>query len=150
MENYRKKLKNQNILFAVCIAVLLAVQALAYLEIIHPAVAIERWSGFWNGFIAGAAMGVTIIMVIGVVKNLRAMRSEAALKRLYAKENDERTAEICRKAQSGGVRIFMCAMVVAIVVSGYFNVVVSLTCIACTLALGLTVAFGKLYWSRKL
>ncbi len=151
METYRKKLKIQSIFLALALVVLIAVQVLAYLETITPiALESERWSGLWNGFIAGACLGLSILFFIGLLNNIRAFFREDALKKLYIKAHDERNAQIAVHAQSMGCRIFLSAMLVVIIVAGYFHVLVCLTCLAVTVALSLTVALCKLYYCRKL
>ena len=105
---------------------------------------------YWNGFIAGAAFGIMALLAVGVVLNLRAMRSGAALKRRYAKENDERQAEICKRARSSGLTITIFVLLLAVIVSGYFNVTVSLTCLACLFVTALAGNLSKLYWNSRI
>lgn len=151
METYRKKLKVQSILLALALIILIAVQVLAYRETITPiALENERWSDLWNGFVAGACLGLSIMFFIGLLNNIRALIREDALKKLYIKEHDERNAQIAMHAQSMGCQIFLSVMLVVTIVAGYFHVLVCLTCLAVTVALSLTVAFCKLYYSRKL
>ena len=150
MEKYREKLKNQNILYLIGVVILIAVQTLAFAGVLRPATSNDHWAGAWNGFIAGAAFGIMALLVVGIVLNLRAMRSEAALKRLYAKENDERQAEICKRARSSGLSISIFTMLLAVIVSGYFNVTVSLTCFACLVVTVLAGDVSKLYWNGRI
>lgn len=90
MEEYRNKLKIQNVFFSVCSAVLIVVQILAYSGVIDPVNSGKSWADFWHGFIAGVALGVTAIMIFGLIKNLIALKNNKQLKKLYVKENDER------------------------------------------------------------
>lgn len=151
MEEYRRKLKMQNIIFLLGTAVLIAVQIVAYSGIISPAeVPDKRWADFWNGFYAGISMGVTFIFILGFIINLRAMRSEKALKKLFIKENDERKREICEKGKSAGASAYAFCMLAAAIVGGYFNITICITLIAATLGLSLFMIAGKLYYSKKL
>ena len=150
VEKYREKLKNQTILYLIGVVVLIAVQALAFAGVLRPVTSNEHWAGAWNGFIAGASFGIMVLLVVGIVLNLWAMRSEAALKRLYAKENDERQAEICKRARSSGLTISIFTMLLAVIVSGYFNVTVSLTCLGCLIVTALAGNFSKLYWNNRI
>ena len=150
MENYREKLKIHNILYAIGALALLAIQVLAYSGLVSPVGADERWQGFYNGFIAGAAFGVMALFIVGLVMNLRALRSEKALKKQYIKETDERSRQITAMGKSAGATIFLLLMVPAAIILGYFNVTVFITCIGCVLALSLLMACSKLYFSRKL
>ena len=113
MEEYRNKLKIQNVFFSVCSAVLIAVQILAYSGVIDPVNSGKSWADFWNGFIAGVALGVTAIMIFGLIKNLIALKNNKQLKKLYVKENDERKKEICTKGKSAGATAYLCCMIAA-------------------------------------
>lgn len=150
MENYREKLKIHNILYSVGALALLAIQVLAFTGLVSPVGADERWQGFYNGFIAGAAFGVMALFIVGLVMNLRALRSEKAMKKQYIKETDERSRQITAMGKSAGATIFLLLMVPAAIILGYFNVTVFITCIGCILALSLLMGGAKLYFSRKL
>lgn len=149
MEQYRKKLKMDNLIIGVCIAALLAIQILAYCEVVQPPMD-SRFADYWNGFIAGAAMGLMLFMILGIVRNLRAMRSEQSLQKLYNKDNDERTRQICTQGQANGARLFVVVMLPASIISGYFNTTVFFTCVAAVLGLSVFMGLGKLYYHRKL
>lgn len=150
MENYREKLKIHNILYGVGALALLAIQVLAFTGLVSPVGADERWQGFYNGFIAGAAFGVMALFIVGLVMNLRALRNEKAMKKQYIKETDERSRQITAMGKSAGATIFLLLMVPAAIILGYFNVTVFITCIGCILALSLLMGGAKLYFSRKL
>ena len=150
MEKYKSKLRTQNVVFLFGIVLLIAVQVLAYCRVIQPVAAGERWADGWNGFIAGAALAAMVFLIIGLIFNLRALRSENALKKLHAKEHDERTHQIILRAQGAGVEIFLQGMIPVIIVCGYFSIPVALTCLACVAALALIVCGAKMYWFRKL
>lgn len=150
MENYRKKLKFQSWFNSIGALVLLTVQVLAYMGVISPAAGGESWGAFWNGFIAGASFGVMALLIFGAVKYIRALHNEAALKKLYVKENDERTKMIYEKSRSLGSSIFLLGMLPAMVITGYFSTTVFFSCLACALALSLISIFCKLYYSKAL
>lgn len=150
MEKYKKSLKLQSALIAAGVLCLIAVQILAAFRVFTPVVSDEHWAELYAGFIAGAALGVTLLLLIGFIKNQRALRSEAELKKLYAKEHDERRIQICYNAQSGAYRVCTLALLVAIIVTGYFNVTVSLTCLIIVLVQSVTAVLFKLYWHKRL
>ena len=140
MENYREKLKIHNILYGIGALALLAIQVLAFTGIVSPVGADERWHGFYNGFIAGAAFGVMALFIVGLILNLRALRNEKAMKKQYIKETDERSRQIAVMGKSAGATLFLLLMVPAAIILGYFNVTVFITCIGCvknTLAINL-------------
>lgn len=149
MEQYRRKLKLQNILLAVGFMILVVIQVLAYLGIVTPN-SDEHWADYWNGFIAGAAAGICILFLIGFLINIRALRNETKLKKLYIKENDERSAQVQKNGKSAGATIFMIIALPAAIVSGYFNITVFLTIVACEMVLSLIICGAKLYYNRML
>ncbi|MGN0981398.1 MAG: hypothetical protein ACI4O0_00755 [Candidatus Limivicinus sp.] len=149
MENklkiYRDKLIFENIVMALGTAALLAVQFLR----LRP-----RYEGnygdFYQGFLAGMAAGLCLLLVIGLVRNLMAILKEERLKALYIKENDERRAAVHTNGRSLGASIFLLASIPGMVVVGYFNVTAFFTMVACVLALSVCCALGKLYYARKM
>lgn len=150
MENYRKKLKFQVWLNSIGALALLVVQVLAYVGVISPAAGGERWGSFWNGFIAGAALGVMLLFIITVIIYIRALHNEERLKKLYVKENDERTRIIYEKSRSLGSSIFLLGMIPAMIIAGYFSTTVFFTCLACALALSIVTVICKLYYGKAL
>lgn len=150
MENYRKKLKAQNIIFVICALALATVLILGFSGVIKPIEGMEDWKDYWNGMISGMSMAFITIMIIGIVKNVIAMKNPEKLRKQYAKENDERNAQIAEKGKSSGSSIFLLFMPVIIIISGYFNVIVCFTCLAITFGLSFSMLFGKLYYSKKM
>ena len=150
MEKYRKSLRLQSVLIAAGILCLILVQVLAFCGVFTPAVSDAHWSSMYAGFIAGAAFGVTVLFIVGLVKNLRALRSEARLRRIYAKNNDERWIQICAKAQGGAYRVSLLVLLLAVIVTGYFSIPVSLTCLVIVFVQSVIGGVLKLYWDRRL
>ena len=124
MENYREKLKIHNILYGIGALALLAIQVLAFTGIVSPVGADERWHSFYNGFIAGAAFGVMALFIVGLILNLRALRSEKAMKKQYIKETDERRRQIAVMGKSAGDIAFY-AYIVPFLISTAAGAVIS-------------------------
>jgi hypothetical protein len=150
MEKYKRSLKLQNGLYLFGAALLIAVQVLAFCQIIQPVAADSHWAARWNGFIAGASFSVMCIFMLGLFFNLRALLSETALKKLHAKAFDERSEQIALHAQACGARIFLIVMLPVLIVCGYFSVAVSVSCLCCVLLLSVIIAVAKLYWHHRL
>ena len=137
MEHFRVKLKTDTLITAILALVLLTVGLLAianeagYINWFTPITGDSHWHARWNGFITGASVGLCVFMIIGLVRNIRALRNESALKKLYVKLNDERTAEIIKSAQAAAYRTFLYVGLVAVIVAGYFSITVSLTILVC-------------------
>lgn len=150
MENYRKKLKAQNIIFSICALALATVLILGFSGIIKPIEGNEHWKDYWNGMISGMSLAFIAIMIIGIIKNVIALKNPKKIKKQYAKENDERNAQIAEKGKSSGASIFLMIMPVIIIISGYFNIIVCFTCLAVTFGLSISMILGKFYYSKKM
>ena len=154
METYREKLKAQNVIIMVCITILVAFSALniaAECGIVPfgPSVGDSHWQARWRGFCTGASFGILALLVYGLIANLRALKNDKQLKKLFIKEHDERTQKICTAARSSGTQVFLIFGLIAIIIAGYFSVTVSITIMACVLCLSLICVFLKLYYGRK-
>ena len=154
METYREKLKAQNVIILVCITILVAFSALniaAECGIVPfgPSVGDSHWQARWRGFCTGASFGILALLVYGLIANLRALKNDKQLKKLFIKEHDERTQKICTAARSSGAQVFLIFGLIAIIIAGYFSVTVSITIMACVLSLSLICVFLKLYYGRK-
>ena len=154
METYREKLKAQNVIIMVCITILVAFSALniaAECGIVPfgPSVGDSHWQARWRGFCTGASFGILALLVYGLIANLRALKNDNQLKKLFIKEHDERTQKICTAARSSGTQVFLIFGLIAIIIAGYFSVTVSITIMACVLSLSLICVFLKLYYGRK-
>lgn len=156
MEQYKNNLKVQNVISGVIALAAAAVVALGFSGVVDshfiltPSYQNEHWAGFWNGLYSGMAFWICLLSIICIVRNCLALRSEKKLKKMYVKENDERTHAIW--AKSGGQSYWFVAggMMTAIVVSGYFNPVVCLTILGCLLYFCLVRLGLKLYYSKKI
>ena len=154
METYREKLKAQNVIIFVCMTILMAFSALniaAECGIVPfgPSVGDSHWQARWRGFCTGASFGILALLIYGLIANLRALKNDRQLKKLFIKEHDERTQKICTAARSSGAQVFLIFGLIAIIIAGYFSVTVSITIMACVLCLSLICVFLKLYYGRK-
>lgn len=149
MQAYRKKLKFETGFLIFACLLLLAVQVLAFCRVIRP-LAGPHWADFWNGMLAGAGFGLTVLFLVGIIVNLRALRNQERLKKLYVKESDERTAQIVRASQSAGYRMGVSLMLVAGFVAGYYNVGISLACLACAFGQSVITCLAKLYYHQTM
>ena len=155
MKEYRAKLKIDTLITAISAVILAAVSALAtaneigLVDLFSPMAGDSHWHSRWNGFVTGASAGLLILMVLILVRNLKAMKDEKALKKLFIKDNDERTAEIYKSAQAAAYRTVLLVGLVAVIVAGYFNVTVSLTILVSIMIAAVIGILYKVYFSRK-
>lgn len=153
MEKFRDKLKLNNFITAVCAFLLAAfcfIMAAAEAGLIPLTPAGDsHWQHMWRGFCVGAACGVLGVMIFGLVRSIRALQDEEKLKKLYVEENDERAVQIWTAARAMAMRTFLMLALAAGVVAGYFNMVVSITILACAVVLSVMGALFKVYYSIK-
>lgn len=90
----------------------------------------ERASAFVSGFQLGLLCALTLALLASVVKYYRALKDDAALKRLYYKENDERACYIAQQVGKSSLPIMTAVMTVAAIIAGYFSMTVFLTIFA--------------------
>lgn len=156
MKNFREKLKIDNIVSGIGCAVLLVFGFLSVagetglIPAFTPAAGDSHWQSQWRGFILGASTGILALMLFGLIRNLRAMKDEEKLRKLYIKCHDERTIQVQTSAQAAGLRTALILGIVAVVVAGYFSVTVSMTILSCVLFTSLITVGFKLYYHKKL
>lgn len=150
MQEYRQKLKKEITINAIGVALLLAVQTLAWLGVIRPVAAGEHFQDYWNGFIAGLCFGIMALMLVGIIIDARALKNEQRLRKLYIKWSDERTRAICDKARSTAANIFLLSMLPVTVIAGYFSVTVFFSFLGAELFMAVTTNICKLYYKKTM
>ena len=156
MKEYRAKLKIDTLITAIAAVILAAVSGMftasemGLVDLFTPMAGDSHWHSRWNGFVTGAATALLILMVLILARNLKALKDEKALKKLYVTNHDERTAEIYKSAHSAAYRTFLLVGLVAVIVAGYFNVTVSLTILACICTAAVMGLLYKFYFSKKI
>ena len=137
MEQYKEKLKIQNVVMGICCMVLTIFAVLAigselgWFSILHPATGDSHWKSTWYGYIFGATIGVFAVMLACIIRNCRAMKDEKKMKKLYVQAHDERTIQIQTLARNTAMQILLCVGLVATVIAGYFSITVSITIFVC-------------------
>ena len=155
MEEFREKLKIQNIIIAISAFILTTVSILAALgeaEIIpffKPVGGDSHWQSMWRGFISGATAALFVAMLISLVRGIRALKDEKKLKKLYVTQNDERSIQIWTSARASSMQAFLMLGMVASIVAGYFSATVAFTIWACLVLQSLLGLGFKVYYSKK-
>ena len=132
---------------ALCLALLLWGVLSGYLR---PDDSRTHFGDYLAGFQLGGLVGIQGILIINIIRNVRALKDETRLKAMYIKEHDERTQLIW--AKSGGTVMYVCAiaLILAGIVGGYYNPIVFFSLISAGVFLLLVKAGCKIYYSRKL
>lgn len=154
MEDYKEKLKLQNWILGCSCAILACFCVLGFLAEmgiveLTPITGDSHWKSQWRGGISGASFSLLILMCIGLIRNLMAMKDEKKLKKLYIKENDERKIQIQTAAQAAGCRTFLIVGLVAAIVAGYFHMVISISILCSVFAQSILTLIFKLLYSKK-
>lgn len=155
MEQFKKKLQIENIVFAIVLVILAGFMILAFvgeagLLPLTPVAGDSHWHSRWRGFCAGAAGGLLALMVVGLIRNFLAMKSQEKLKKLFIRQNDEREWEIYNKALCAAMRVCLLLGIVAVVVVGYFNATAGLTLLIAIFCASLICLGFKLYYRKTL
>lgn len=155
MKEFKEKLKVQNTITLFCCIVLFLFTVIVILAeagvfpVLVPLTGDTHWHSRWRGFITGASTGILALMVLKLIRSIKALKDEAKLKKMYIEVTDERQIQIWTAARAESMRAFVLLGLVAGIVAGYFSVTVSVTIIACVTIHSL-MGFGfKLYYSSK-
>lgn len=154
MEQYKEKLKKQNIVLSLCIGVLAVCAVLPYaaeagLFPLTPVTMDSHWQSMWRGFVSGGSTGILGLMVFILIRNLLAIRDDKKLKKLYVKMHDERTIQLFHNARSAAMTVFLIGGLIAVIVTGYWSATVSITILVCVMVCSSMCMWFKLYYDRK-
>jgi hypothetical protein len=156
MELFREKLKIQNLAIGMCCFILALFSFLAaageagIIGFMQPAIENSHWQSMWRGIVMGMSVGILIVLIAFLIRNILALKDEKRLKKLYVETNDEREIQIWTAARSTAMQLFLMVGVVAAIVAGYFSMTVSITIIVCMFLQSITGFFCMLYYRIKL
>lgn len=150
MERYKKQLKIETIFSLIVCAVAAALVVLSATQIIQPLAEGTIWQDFWNGFISGVSAAVAALSLLGIIKNIRALRDEKKLRARYIKAHDERTLEIWKQSAANSYWFYTMGLLLAAVVAGYFSHIAFFCILGCLLYFCLLRLILKVYYTKKL
>ena len=156
MEAFRDKIKVQNLAIGMCCFILAFFSFLAaagqagIIGFMQPASGDSHWQSMWRGLVMGMSVGILIVMIAFLIRNLLALKDEKKLKKLYVETYDEREIKIWTAARSTAMQLFLMIGVVAAIVAGYFSMTVSITIVVCLFLQSITGFFCMLYYRIKL
>ena len=154
MEEYREKLKLSLRITAISAAILFGFSVVGFLaeaELISltPVTENIHWQSMWRGLISGVSFGIAVLMLIGIIRTVKALRNDAELKKLYVKDHDERQIQIWTSARALSMQIFLIIGMVAGIIAGYFSMTVGITILVCVVVHSLIGMMCKIYYSKK-
>lgn len=156
MELYKEKLKLNNILLGIGSLVMAVFSLLAigseldWFAFVRPVAGDSHWHSTWYGYVSGASFGLFSLMLFYLIRNLRALKDEKKLKKLYVKEHDERTVQIWTLARNTAMQMMLWIGLAATVIAGYFSITVSITILICTFVSSILGLLLMGYYSKKL
>ena len=150
MNEYRKVLKSRLIIAICCAGMALIAVSCGILLTKEAETAASTFNdGFVKGFPLGLFTGFFALLVFYIVRCIRALTNEEALKKLYILENDERKKAIRQSAL--GVSFFFTGgiLVVGLTIASFYNTVVAMTLAAVLAVHVLAGGVFKLIYSMK-
>lgn len=148
MKQYRKELEKRRnwLLIALSIIVIiLSTNRYLNLEII---VQNKEAADFMHGLFAGTVVGIELVLVVMMIRIVRALGNDAALEKLYIEETDERMAFIRNKI-GGTFATFMTffqiiiAIALAFVDIRFTMVLYAVTAVECIIRLAMKAWYMK-------
>ncbi len=147
MEKFRAKIQKRVLILSLTAIFTAAVYLLLVSGLIMDTPSVPD---FVRGFNMGAFSGVELVLVFFTVKYSVSMKNEAALKKLYIEENDERRKMIFQKTGAVGMTLFIILSAIGAIIAGFFNQTVFFTLIGTTALGSLIRGVCKLYYHNKL
>ena len=148
MKEFRLKIIKRRWIFASLNLIAVFVILMSYLYG-QPTPNNQNMNDMLQGFRVGICLGLELIFVKQIRDILKALKSEANLRQLYIKENDERNKLIIQQTGSIGYSIAMFGLLLATIVSSFLNIVVCITFLFSTMFLCVIKGALKLYYHRK-
>jgi len=150
MDEYKKTVKGRLILLVICALVSIAAVVVGFRLTVHAETPTSTYAdGFTRGLPLGLFTSFCVLILIGIAQYIRALASEAALKKMYISENDERKKLIRQSALGKSFFFTAGALVVGITVASFYNNVVTITLMAVLIVHAFAGAIFKIYYLIK-
>lgn len=126
MENYKKSLSTGiNFMYIGIILSMLVTIGLVFYS--YRLMDNSNIGDFVHGVQTGMFGGIFIALILGIIKNKKILKDETSLKQSYIVANDERSKFVFSKMSLTAVYVEHFFLMLAIVISGFFNEIVCLT-----------------------
>lgn len=146
MDKFKEKIRYRILFLLITLFIFIAIYLILFLNqgnLVKP-------SGKIISFHGGALTSFSIILILNIYKNLKALKDEKELKRLYIRENDERAIMILQKTGAIGINICICGFAIATIIAGYFSNIGFFILLGSTLFVALVKGMFKIYYHRKI
>jgi len=159
LDAFRKKVRTRNYIGIVLLLIGAALIAMNFIMKEHVTSGGEAagffsdsgfvFSDFGLGFNFGIVCGFMITAIFYIYRNVKALKDDEKLKKLYIAETDERNLLILQKSGSVGLNVITIGLLIGASVSIYFNEMVFFTLLGACLFVSLVRLVFKLYYHKK-
>lgn len=140
MEKFKQQLRHRIFYVGVYCGIVIALNILAIFF---------NLESFAAAFASGVSWGIGGVMIFYVVRYRAALKDEEKLKKLYIEENDERQKLIDAKIGSSGIDILAMFLLLAMIISNFFNQTVFYTLFSTVIFIILVKFALKFYYNKK-
>ena len=143
MEDFKKKLIQKSRLIAgfCCFALPVYIGLMRF---------VKNADEFTVGLVTGMFIGIMLVSVFNLAKIQTALNNEEKLREMYIQQTDERNIAISKETMktSGFISVMITAL--AVIISGFFNPVISIT-LAISLVADAVITFAvRSYYNKKM
>ncbi|MEO3946366.1 hypothetical protein [Gorillibacterium sp. CAU 1737] len=156
MESFEKRIRFRMKAFSILLVVsaLLTVSIALWQHSVGEVSGTDEMGSFFKGMIKGMQIGVFLgifaAMLGFIVQYAKALKNEAALKKLYIEENDERSRLISFRSLSFSFSLILGMVGLAGGIAVFFHAAVAFTLFAVLILMVLTYFISWVIYSRRL
>lgn len=141
MEKFKQQLRRRILFVGVYCGIVIILDILAiFLNL----------ESFAAAFGSGICWGIAAVMLFNVIRYQSSLKNEEKLKKLYIEENDERQKLIEAKIGKTSNSISIMSLVLAMIISNFFNQTVFYTLLAAVMFIVLIQLTLKAYYNKKI
>ncbi|MDE6501455.1 MAG: hypothetical protein K2L10_05180 [Ruminococcus sp.] len=143
MEDFKKKLtqKYRLIAYFCCCALLICFGLMRF---------VKGADDFAVGLVSGMFSGIMIVSVFNLARIHKALHNEEKLKEMYIQQTDERNVAIGKETMKTSSFISIMVTALAVIVSGFFNPIISITLAISLIADSVITIAVKSYYNKKM
>jgi hypothetical protein len=149
MELYKKTVQKRMAVLSFMVLAIGLPMIFDAFNVMKPIGGNAAWGDFWHGMLLGMGIAAEILGILFVVRYMDILKDDAKLKAAFIRENDERGTVIASHVGRNTYWFDMPALILGIIIGGYFNQTVSLTCLAIFTYLLLTRTALYAYYHKK-
>ena len=146
MDKFKIKIRNRILLLIILLVGLITIYFILFMNQDK----LPKSSKNIMSFHGGVLSSFSILLILNIFRNLIAIKNEKKLRKLYIKENDERSIMIMQKTGAVGINICIVGFAGASIIAGYFNNVIFFTLLGATIFVSLIKGLFKVYYHKNL